>query len=92
MDEGRSKCSTIQQRMFKALEKLLHKRLKPSEVHRILGDVRELNEKFESIEDRFLTQYTENFTRNRNLKFPRLFWELLPLTSLDHSETDFSQK
>ena len=68
----------IQQKMFKALEKLLHRRLKRSEVYRILSEVHEINEMFEVIEENYFTQWKNFFIRNKDLNFPKLVWELLP--------------
>ena len=87
-NEGRTKCDMIQQMMFKALEKLLRKRLKRSEVYRILSEVHEINEIFEEVEEKYFTQWENFFIRNKDLNFPKLVWDLLP----SNPNTDVTEK
>ena len=82
-NEGRTKCDMIQQKMFKALEKLLHRRLKRSEVYRTLSEVHEINEMFEVIEEKYFTQWENFFIRNKDMNFPKLAWELLSSNPMD---------
>ena len=74
--------------MFKALEKLLRKRLKRSEVYRILSEVHEINEIFEDVEEKYFTQWENFFIRNKDLNFPKLVWDLLP----SNPTTDVTEK
>ena len=75
--EGQIQCQMIQQRLMKALENLLHKRMKNSELHKKMGEIHEVMEMFDVTESLYLVQWDKFIIRNGNLKFPRIIWDMV---------------
>ena len=84
-EEGKQKCQTIRNRMFKALERLLCRRLTHSQVHKVISEVHSIIEMFRDDRNSFNAEWDQMFVQNLHIKWPNFVWDLFttPLPQLE---------
>ena len=75
-EEGKQKCQTIRNRMFKALERLLCRRLSHSQVHKVISEVHSIIEMFRDDRNSFNAEWDQMFVQNLHIKWPNFVWDL----------------
>ena len=74
--EGKAKCAIIRKKLFRALERLLCRRLTQGEAHRLLFIIRTIVEKMNSYSE-YNKEWGKKFLANPQIKWPRFILDLI---------------
>ncbi len=76
-EEGKVKCEAISEKLVKALEQLLCKRVTSEEALEIIQEVHDCIALLESRKNEFNQQWDQMLLENRHIQWPAFVWDLI---------------